>query len=488
METFIRVKSRIKKQGERLNSISQYVIILQPIVKVTFIRRNKMQLAGNFIRTQVVFGLLAIAFLAVEPVKAQTLGSVVEAELPSLAELYKHFHSTPELSCLEKETSAELAAHLREAGYEVTHPVGRFSDSTRISYGVVAILKNGSGPTVMVRGDMDALPLEEKTGLPYASKVSMADVNGQISHVMHACGHDMHTTVLVGTARALVKMRSLWAGTLILIGQPAEEFGAGARAMLAGGLYERWPVPDYVIAEHVDPGLEAGRVGYRPGWAMANVNSVDILIRGIGAHGARPHQGRDPIVIAAQVINALQTIVSREIDPVETGVVTVGSIHGGTKHNIIPDEVRLQLTVRSYTDEVRRNILKAVERITINTCRAAGVPEDRLPVITSPDEFTPALYNDPDLAGRLAGVLRKTLGEENVVEIPPTTGGEDFSEYGRTEHKVPILMLRLGSAQSGSDPLTRPGLHNPNYYPVFEMTIRTGVKTMTAAVLDLMKK
>jgi len=319
--------------------------------------------------------------------------------------------------------------------------------------------------------------------------VRMADINGNISPVMHACGHDMHTTVLVGTARALSALRSSWAGTLILIGQPAEEFGMGARALLADGLYERWPVPDYAIAEHVDPGLEAGRVGYRQGWAMASVNSVDILIRGVGAHGARPHQGRDPVVIAAQVVNALQTIVSRELNPVETGVVTVGSIHGGTKHNIIPDEVRLQLTVRSYTEEVRKTILEAIERITVNTCRAAGVPENRLPVITvSPEEFTPALYNDPALTDRLGEVFRRILGEQYAIEIPPTTGGEDFSEYGLTPHKVPVCMFRLGSAPPGSDPDQRPGLHSPLYYPVVEPSIRTGVKTMTAAVLELMGK
>ena len=432
--------------------------------------------------------LMVFAFSVADRVMAKNLDELIQAELPSLAALYKQFHAAPELSCLEKETSAELARQLRAAGFEVTYPVGRYSDSTRVCYGVVAVMKNGSGPTVLVRGDMDALPLQEKTGLPYASTVSMADINGEVNPVMHACGHDMHTTVLVGTARALSKLRSFWAGTLILIGQPAEEFGAGARAMLAGGLYERWPVPDYAIAEHVDPGLETGRVGYCKGYAMASVDFVDILIRGVGAHGARPHQGRDPVVIAAQVVNALQTIVSREINPVETGVVTVGSIHGGTKHNIIPDEVRLQLTVRSYTREIRQTILESIERITVNTCRAAGVPEDRPPVITGVGEFTPGLYNDPALTGRLAEVFSKTLGAENTIEIPPTTGGEDFSEYGLTPHKVPVCMFRLGSAPPGSEQQKRPGLHSPLFYPVVEPTIRTGVKAMTSAVLELMGK
>jgi len=298
----------------------------------------------------------------------------------------------------------------------------------------------------------------------------------------------MHSTVLVGTARALSRLRSEWSGTLIMIGQPAEERGGGARALLAGGLYGRWPVPDYALALHVDPGVQVGQVGYCPGWAMANVDMVDITIRGVGAHGARPHQGRDPVVTAAQVINALQTIVSREIDPVDAGVVTVGSIHGGSKHNIIPDEVKLQLTVRSYTEEVRQKILSAIKRITLNTCRAAGVPEDRLPIITGSMEYTPALYNDPELTASTVKALESALGAANVVRIKPTTGGEDFSEYGRTEHKVPVCMFRLGSAEPGSDPAARPGLHSPLFKPVHEPAIATGVKAMAAAVLNLMGK
>jgi amidohydrolase len=419
---------------------------------------------------------------------AKEVGEIVEGELPALLETYKQLHAAPELSYFEEKTSERVAGALEAAGYEVTRPVGRYEGSDRPCYGVVAVLKNGKGPTVLVRTDLDALPVEEKTGAAYASRVRMKDVGGEDVPVMHACGHDMHMTVLIGTAQALAALKSRWKGTLILIGQPAEERGGGARAMLNGGLYERWPAPDYALAEHVDPTLEAGAVGFCPGWAMANVDMIDILIRGVGAHGAQPHKGRDPIVLAAQVINALQTVVSREIDPVETGVVTVGSIHGGTKHNIIPDEVRLQLTVRSFKDEVRKTMLAAIERITVNTARAAGVPEDRLPVISKSDEYTPALYNSPELTASTEKALAAALGGKNVVTIPPTTGGEDFSEYGRTARKVPVCLFRLGTAEPGSDPAARPGIHSPYFLPVAEPTIRTGVTAMTFAVLNLMGK
>ncbi len=417
---------------------------------------------------------------------SQDLNRLVSAELNSLSAFYKDLHANPELSYFEKNTSAKIAAELRSAGFEVTYPVGKYPGGKYTCYGVVAVMKNGPGPTVMVRADMDALPIEEKTGLEWASRVRMKDISGEEVGVMHACGHDMHSTTLVGTARVLSQLKSRWSGTLIMIGQTAEERGGGARALLADGLYERWPVPDYALALHVDTGVEAGKVGYCPGWAWASVDMVDITIRGVGAHGARPHQGRDPVVIAAQVINALQTIVSREINPVDPGVVTVGSIHGGSKHNIIPDEVKLQLTVRSFTEEVRQRILSSIERITLNTCRAAGVPQDRLPIISGSVEYTPGLYNDPELTASTVKALESVLGEANVVRIKPTTGGEDFSEYGRTEHKVPIFYFRVGSAEPGSDPASRPGLHSSLFKPVHEPAITAGVKAMTAAVLNLM--
>jgi amidohydrolase len=432
---------------------------------------------------------LVISLTLIGRVSARDMKAVVKEKLPVLLEFYKDLHSSPELSYFEKETSEKLAKELRKLGFEVTNPVGKYPDKSLTCYGVVAIMKNGSGPTVLVRTDIDALPILEKTGVPYASKVRSTDISGEEVPVMHACGHDMHTATLLGTAQLLAGMKERWIGTLIMIGQTAEERGGGARALLADGLYERWPMPDYALAQHGDPDLETGQVGYCPGWAMANIDMIDITIRGIGAHGARPHQGRDPVVIAAQVINNLQTVVSRAINPVETGVVTVGSIHGGSKHNIIPDEVKLQLTVRSFTDEVRAKILEEIERITVNTCRAAGVPEDHLPVIHNrTEEFFPALYNDPELVESTVEAFREVLGEENVIRQKHSTAGEDFSEFGLTEHKVPVFMFRVGTAVAGSDPSTRAGLHSPYYLPVPEPSLRTGVIAMTTAVLNLMGK
>jgi amidohydrolase len=410
------------------------------------------------------------------------------SDLPSLFEFYKARHLAPELSYFEEKTSAALAGELEKLGYKVTRPVGKYEGVDRPCWGVVAVLANGQGPTVLVRTDMDALPVEEKTGAPYASHVRAEDVTGDEVPVMHACGHDIHMTVLLGAAARLAAQRDKWRGTLILIGQTAEERGGGARALLNDGLYERWPAPDFALAEHVDPSVQAGKIGYCPGWAMANVDMLDIVIHGIGSHGARPNEGKDPIVLSAQVINSLQTIVSREIDPIESAVVTVGSIHGGTKHNIIPDEVKLQLTVRSFTDEVRKKILDAITRITVNTARAAGIPENLLPEITLADGYTPALYNDPALTERTMKAIGKAVGADNLVRIPPTTGGEDFSEYGRTSRKVPIFMFRVGTTAPGKDTSTAPGLHSPYFLPDAELSIRTGVEAMTAAVLDLLGK
>jgi hippurate hydrolase len=310
---------------------------------------------------------------------------------------------------------------------------------------------------------------------------------------MHACGHDMHMTCLIGTARTLAQLKDRWHGTLILIGQPAEEIGAGARAMIEDGLFNRFPRPDFALALHVDPEVELGKVGYTNGFAMANVDSEDVTIRGVGSHGAHPHMGKDPIVIAAQTIMALQTIDSCEIDPLEPVVVTVGSIHGGTKHNVIPDEVKLQLTVRSYKDETRKQTLAAIERIVKGTAIAAGVPKDREPIVTVRDEFTPATYNSPELVERVVNVFRKTIGDENVVKREPDMGGEDFGRYGREEPKIPSFLFRLGvtepakmaaSKEPGAAPL--PSLHSSKFIPD-RMAIKTGVVTMAAAALDLLK-
>ncbi len=413
-----------------------------------------------------------------------TVRALADREYPSLFELYRHFHAHPELSLNEEKTSARLAEELRRAGYEVTERVG--------GWGVVAVLKNGAGPTVLVRADMDALPVREQTGLPYASTVTARDSAGNEVGVMHACGHDIHMTSLVGTARALAQLRTHWAGTLILIGQPAEEAGGGAARMLADGLFTRFPRPDFCLALHDNAEMPAGQLGYTPGFSTANVDSVDITVRGLGGHGAYPHRTKDPVVLAAQIVLALQTIVSREIEAGDPAVVTVGSIQGGTKHNIIPDEVKLQVTVRSHTDTARQQVLAAIPRIVRGQALAAGLPEDRMPLVNIHQEYTPAVYNDPELAERVAGVFRTHFGETNVIRRLPRMGGEDFSEYGRTAERVPICMFNLGAvapevyAASQRTGQSLPGLHSPRFAPAPEPTLKTGIMATTLAVLELM--
>ena len=329
---------------------------------------------------------------AADPVR-ERVAKGVATELPLLVSLYKNFHANPELSFMEVETAKRLAAELRAAGLTVTTGIG--------GHGIVGILKNGPGPTLLIRADMDGLPVQEETGLPYASKKQMVDEQGNTVYTMHACGHDVHITSFVGTARMLGQLRDQWSGTLVMIGQPAEERGAGARAMLADGLYERWPVPDYCIGLHVASDQPAGTIGHNSGYVYANVDSVDITVRGQGGHGSQPQASKDPIVLAAQIVVALQTIVSREVHPREPAVVTVGSIHGGTKHNIIPNEVKMQLTIRSYTDAVRNQILASIKRICLGTAQAAGLAKEQMPIVTVKDEFTPSAYNDPVLAKRV---------------------------------------------------------------------------------------
>jgi hippurate hydrolase len=407
----------------------------------------------------------------------------VAENLADLETLYKSIHTHPELSLAEKNTSARLARQLRELGFEVSENVG--------GYGVVGVLHNGKGPTVLVRTDMDALPVTERTGLPYASKVRMRDKNGNDVGVMHACGHDMHMTCWVGTARVLAGMKDRWQGTLVFIGQPAEEIGTGARMMLADGLFKRFPRPDYCLALHCDAQTPFGHVSYTEGLALANVDSVDILVRGKGGHGAAPHTTVDPIVLAARIVLDLQTIASRETNPTDPVVVTVGSIHGGTKHNIIPSEVKLQLTVRTTKDSVRKHTLEAIERIAKAAAVGARAPEPEVKI--DPGEFTPALVNDSALTRKTVALFKDLLGADHVHERPPVMGGEDFARYGR--EGVPIFLYFLGtidpdrvaaSRREGSLPL--PSLHSDLFYPVPEPTIRTGVLTMSMAVLNLVGK
>ncbi len=424
----------------------------------------------------------------------QSLDAMIDSDIASLVATYKTLHAAPELSHHEEKTASFFANQLRVLGYTVTERVGKHENPEWTSYGVVAVMKNGAGPTVLLRTELDALPVDEKTGLPYASKVKTKNDAGQDVSVMHACGHDIHMTSMLGTAKMLAALKDQWSGTLVLIGQPAEEVTDGARSMLRAGLYESFPKPDFVIALHDSADLEAGKVGYTPGYAMASSTSVDIKIRGLGGHGARPETTKDPIVVAAQVVLALQTIVSRENSPLDPAVVTVGSIHGGTKHNIIPDEVDLQLTVRAYKEEVRKRMLASIQRITRGIALAAGIPDDRWPIVKfSETQVTAATYNEPQLTETLGAVFVKALGNDNVVKLPPVMMSEDFG-YLSLDQKIPATLFTLGAvdpvkvkqSQEAGTPL--PSLHSALFQPLPEPTLRTGVKAMTSAVLELMKK
>lgn len=402
-----------------------------------------------------------------------------------LLDLYRWLHANPELSFKEVNTAKRMADAFRAEGFEVHTGIG--------GHGVVGLLRNGDGPTLMLRGDMDALPVLEQTGLEYASRARGVEQDGSEVPVMHACGHDVHMTVLVGAAQSLARAKDRWQGTLMVIAQPAEERGAGARAMLEDGLFERFPYPDYNLSLHTIATLPAGQIGYVAGYMMANVDTVDLLVRGVGGHGAYPQFTRDPVVLGSAIVMGLQTLVSREIAAIEPAVVTVGSFHAGSKHNIISDEARLQLTVRSYSDEVRERLLQGIERIAIGQARAFGVPDDRLPQLhVALDEFTPALWNDPVLTERVVNTLRQELGDDRLVEISPEMGGEDFSRFGRTDPPIPSFMLRVGTvpaqefaaAQRGEKSL--PSLHSPFFRPDVEPTLTTGIQAMVAGSLELL--
>ena len=439
---------------------------------------------------------LVFAGLMIGPIQAQqqSLDTMIDRNLASLVATYKTLHAAPELSHHEEKTSTFFATQLRGMGYEVTERIGKYENPVFTSYGVVAVMKNGAGPVVLIRTELDALPVIEKTGLAYASTVKTKNDAGDDVGVMHACGHDVHITSMLGTAKMLSEMKDQWHGTLIILGQPAEETVDGARAMMRDGLYQKFPRPDFVVALHDNSDLEAGRVGYTPGYSLASGDSVDIKIRGVGGHGAAPESTKDPIVVAAEIVLALQTIVSRENSPLDPAVITVGSIHGGSKHNIIPDEVNLQLTVRAYREEVRQRMLASIDRITKGIALAAGIPEDRAPIVViSKTQFTAATYNDPALTERLAGVFTRVLGAENVVKLPPVMMSEDFG-YFSPDKSIPSVDFSLGAVdpekvkQSKAAGTPLPSLHSALFAPLPEPTLRTGVKAMTSAVLDLMKK
>ncbi|MFN4240679.1 MAG: amidohydrolase [Erythrobacter cryptus] len=429
-------------------------------------------------------GLLAL--VAAGPARADGLREAVAAELPTLVELYQDLHANPELSFQEFETAAKLAARARALGFEVTEGVGRT--------GVVAVLRNGPGPTVMLRADMDGLPVIEQTGLPYASKRRAVPATGIETGVMHACGHDTHMAAWLGTAKLLAERRDQWSGTLVMILQPAEEIGEGAKAMLDDGLFVRFPKPDYVLAFHDAAQAPAGMIGYTKGFALANVDSVDVVVPGVGGHGAYPHTAKDPIVIAAHIVTRLQTLVSRELDPQEPAVVTVGSFQAGSKHNIIPDEARLQITVRSYADATRQHLLDGIARIARAEALAAGMPEDRLPRVTVQEPYTPATYNTPAFTDQVMALLKARF-PDRVAETPSVMGGEDFSQYYRADReKVQSLIFWVGGvraeqwekAQRGEIEL--PSLHSPFWAPDAPVVIATATEALTAAVLELLKK
>ena len=428
------------------------------------------------------FLLILISIISLGPISSNALAKY---NIDEIVNLYKFLHSNPELSWQEDKTASHLADILETDGYEVTRGVGK--------KGVVAILENGRGPTLMIRADMDALPVKEKTNLKYASKVRQINRFGKEVPVMHACGHDIHMSVLIGTAKNLISMKDSWSGTLMLVLQPAEEVGQGSLAMLEDGLFERFPRPDFNLALHVGGMGPAGTIGYQLGYAMANVDSVDIIVNGVGGHGAYPHTTIDPIVLASQIVLSLQTIVSRKIDPLEPAVVTVGSIHGGLKHNIISEEVRLQLTLRSYSDEVREKTIDEIKKIVKGLGIAAGLPESKMPKVILKDEYTPALYNDPEFSRKVLSFISEEIGDENVSEISAVMGGEDFARYGRQDPKIPSLLFWLGGTsiedwkKYQNNEIEMVSIHSPFFAPDPKPTITTGIKAMSASALGLLK-
>jgi amidohydrolase len=401
---------------------------------------------------------------------------------PSLDALYIDLHQSPELSDHEEKTAAKMAARLRAAGFEVTEHVG--------GYGVVGVLRNGAGPVVLVRTDMDALPIREQTGLAYASTVTTKNNAGETVPVMHACGHDIHMASWVGAATLLARSKDRWHGTLVFVGQPAEEVLHGAEAMINDGLYTRFPKPDFAIGLHDTNALPAGQIGIVSGPAYAASNAVDITFYGKGGHGALPHLTVDPIVMAARTVVALQTIVAREVNPFDPAIITVGTFHAGTKRNIIGNEAKLELTVRSYKPEVQKQLLASIERIAKAEAAAARAPKEPA-VIVLPDEASGVVVNDPALAARLMSSLRRSLGDANVVPAEPTTVSEDFGLFGRVAG-VPSIQLRVGSVEPGefdkakAEGKLAPGMHTSAFAPDRERTIRGGVASLTLSVLDLL--
>ncbi len=445
-----------------------------------------MTVATPLFRSLAVSAAMAMAMLA--PASAQdTIRADIAADLPSLMEIYRDLHANPELSFQEVRTARLLAAEARRLGFAVTEGVGKT--------GVVAVMKNGPGPVVMLRADMDGLPVVEQTNLPFASKVRAMSPAGIETGVMHACGHDTHMTGWVATARQLVKRKAEWSGTLVMILQPAEEIGSGALAMLDDGLFTRFPKPEYVLGFHDAAQAPAGFIGYTPGFALANVDSVNIQVKGIGGHGAYPQSTKDPVVLAARIVTTLQTLVSRELDPQDAAVVTVGSFQAGAKHNIISDEAMLLLTVRSYSDATRAKLIEGIKRIARGEAIAAGMPEDKMPVVTMSDNFTPAVYNSPEFTLQTAALLKARFGDKRVAQVPPSMGGEDFSRFYRADpDTITSLIFWVGGVplaeynKAKQDGVEMPSLHSPFWAPEADTVIATAAEAMTAMTLKLLAK
>lgn len=440
----------------------------------------------RFLKPRLLLAIATISIFSTQSVTADELSDAVAKDYDQhLAALYDYFHRNPELSMMEVKTAARMAEELREAGFEVTEGVG--------GTGVVAMMENGPGPLVMMRADMDGLPVPEKSGLPNASKATQVDWDGNEVPVMHACGHDVHITSLVGTARIMAATRDTWTGTLMLISQPAEERIGGARLMMEDDLWKRFGQPDYALAFHVSSGIPTGKLVAVVGAPMSGADTVDIVIHGVGAHGASPHRGVDPVVLGSQIVLALQTVVSRELAPREAGVITVGSFHAGTKHNIISDKAHLQLTVRNDNHETRELLLAGIKRVAENMGRVAGLPEDKLPEVIVSDESVPPTINDNTLTQRLRGVWKQELGEDIFYEAKREgMGAEDFPYFTTNPYIASTYFAVGGTPQADFDAEAAggpavPSHHSPLFKVKAEESVTLGVEATVIALRDLLQ-
>jgi amidohydrolase len=433
-----------------------------------------------------MLAFLAASILAT-PAHAATLNEAIRADMPQLMALYRDMHANPELSMQEVRTPAKLAPLMRKLGFEVTEHVGKTA--------LVAMMRNGPGPVLMLRADMDALPVTEQTGLPFASKATGKLPDGTVTPVMHACGHDTHIASWLGTARRLAALKDQWSGTLVMNLQSGEETGEGAKAMLADGLYTRFPKPNTVLAFHDSAILPAGVIGLTPGYTTASVDNVDVMVRGVGGHGASPQSTKDPIVLASRIVVALQTLVSREKNPLDPAVLTVGSFQGGNKHNVIPDEAKLQITVRTYKPEVRKLLLDGIARIARGEAISAGLPDDRMPIVTIREsQHTPATFNTEKLANHTLELFKTHFGADRTTIPQPFMVGEDVGRYWLNDPSVEGTLFWVGGVPqakwdaAGGDTTKLPSLHSPLWAPDAEAVISTATEAMTLAALDVLKK